>query len=299
MSVDNFFSPDNVPIQRVQFAGLIFDILRLDKVHQGASGNKFFKLKYNFIEAEKQGCGKILTFGGAFSNHILATAISAKACGFQSIGIIRGEEVSNPTLQMAKKYGMKLHFINREEYRNKDNPVLLDGLKNQFDNPFIIPEGGTNKLALKGTSEIHDFIPKHYNLITACFGTGGTLSGLIKGKTEQQKVLGVSVLKGEWVKGELKNLIGKDNDNWDLATKYHFGGYAKWKPELIDFIIEFYEKTGVPLDPIYTGKMMYGLMMEWKKDNISSDDHILAIHSGGLQGIAGFNERFGFDLVEG
>jgi len=298
MSVDNFFSHDNVPIQRVQFAGLIFDILRLDKVHQGASGNKFFKLKYNFIEAEKHRCGKILTFGGAFSNHILATAISAKACGFQSIGIIRGEEVNNPTLQMAKKYGMKLHFINREEYRNKDNPDFLERLKNQFDNPFIIPEGGTNKLALKGTSEIHDFIPKHYNLIMTCFGTGGTLAGLIKGKAEQQKILGVSVLKGEWVKDELKNLIGKDNGNWDLATNYHFGGYAKWKPELIDFIIEFYEKTGVPLDPIYTGKMMYGLMMEWKKDNISSDEHILAIHSGGLQGIAGFNERFGFDLVE-
>jgi 1-aminocyclopropane-1-carboxylate deaminase len=298
MSVKKFFSPDDVPIQRVQFAGLIFDILRLDKIHQGASGNKFFKLKYNFIEAEKKGYNKILTFGGAFSNHIVATAISAKKSGFKSIGIIRGEEVSNPSLQMAKKYGMELYFINRDDYRKKDTAEFIEHLKTSFDNPFIIPEGGTNDLALNGTAEIHDFIPKHYNLITACFGTGGTMAGLIEGKAPHQKILGFSVLKGDWVKDELISLVGNDNDNWTLTTSYHFGGYAKWKQELIDFIIEFYEKTAIPLDPVYTGKMMYGLMMEWKKDNISSDDHILAIHSGGLQGIAGFNQRFGFDLPQ-
>lgn len=298
MSVKKFFSPEDVPIQRVQFAGLIFDILRLDKIHQGASGNKFFKLKYNFLEAEKNGCKTILTFGGAFSNHIVATAISAKSSGFKSIGIIRGEEVNNPTLKLAKNYGMKLHFISREDYRKKETDDFINDLKSKFDNPFIIPEGGTNDLALNGTAEIHDYIPKHYNLITACFGTGGTLAGLIEGKADHQKVLGVSVLKGDWVKDELNSLISKDNGNWDLTTNYHFGGYAKWKYELIDFITEFHEKTAVPLDPVYTGKMMYGLMMEWKKDNISSDDHILAIHSGGLQGIAGFNQRFGFDLPE-
>jgi len=298
MSVKNFFTPDHVPIQRVQFAGLIFDILRLDKIHQGASGNKFFKLKYNFLEAEKNGYKKILTFGGAFSNHIVATAISARKSGFTSIGIIRGDEINNPTLNLAKKYGMELHFISREDYRKKEAAEFLDDLKRKFDNPFIIPEGGTNKLALNGTAEIHDYIPKHYNLITACFGTGGTLAGLIDGKADHQKILGVSVLKGDWVKDELINLVGKDSGNWDLTTNYHFGGYAKWKHELIDFINEFYEKTAVPLDPVYNGKMMYGLLMEWKKDNISSDDHILAIHSGGLQGISGFNQRFGFDLVD-
>lgn len=298
MSVKKFFTPDHVPIQRVQFAGLIFDILRLDKIHNGASGNKFFKLKYNFLEAEKKRNKKILTFGGAFSNHIVATAISAKVCGFQSIGIIRGEKVNNPTLKLAEKYGMKLYFITRDEYRNKEEEEYLNKLRVKFDNPFIIPEGGTNPKAIKGTSEIHEFIPEHYNLITACFGTGGTLAGLIDGKADHQKILGVSVLKGDWVKDELRNLVGNENGNWDIITNYHFGGYAKWKHELIDFITEFYEKTAVPLDPIYTGKMMYGLMMEWKKDNISSDDRILAIHSGGLQGIAGFNQRFGFDLVE-
>jgi 1-aminocyclopropane-1-carboxylate deaminase len=297
MSVKKFFSPDHVPIQRVQFAGLIFDILRLDKIHQGASGNKFFKLKYNFLEAEKNGYDKILTFGGAFSNHIVATAISAKACGFKSIGIIRGEKVNNPTLNLAKKYDMELYFIDREEYRNKERADYITELKSRFGDPYIIPEGGTNRKAILGTAEIHDFIPKHYNLITACFGTGGTLAGLINGKADHQKILGVSVLKGDWVKDELKNLVGKDANTWDLSSQYHFGGYAKWKPELIDFITEFYEKTAVPLDPIYTAKMMYALMMEWKKDNISSDDHILAIHSGGLQGIAGFNQRFGFDLA--
>jgi 1-aminocyclopropane-1-carboxylate deaminase len=296
MSVKKFFSPEDVPIQRVQFAGLIFDILRLDKIHSGASGNKFFKLKYNFLEAEEKGYEKILTFGGAFSNHIVATAISAKACGFKSIAIIRGEEVINPTLNLAKKNGMELYFIDREEYRNKDHPDFISEIQTRFQNPYIIPEGGTNKKAILGTAEIHDFIPKHYNLISACFGTGGTLAGLINGKANHQKVLGISVLKGDWVKNELKSLVGKETNNWELSSQYHFGGYAKWKPELIDFIKEFYEKTAVPLDPIYTGKMMYGLMMEWKKDNISSDDRILVVHSGGLQGIAGFNERFGFEL---
>ncbi|ADR22117.1 1-aminocyclopropane-1-carboxylate deaminase [Marivirga tractuosa] len=297
MSVKKFFTPDHVPIQRVQFAGLIFDILRLDKIHEGASGNKFFKLKYNFLEAEKKGFKKILTFGGAFSNHIAATAISAKACGFQSIGIIRGEKVNNPTLELAIKNGMQLHFIDREDYRNKDQKDFLNDLKNKYDNPFIIPEGGTNEKAIAGTSEIHEFIPDHYNLITACFGTGGTLAGLINAKASHQKILGFSVLKGDWVKDELRNLVDQEKENWELSILYHFGGYAKWKQELIDFIIEFYEKTAVPLDPVYTGKMMFGLMMEWKKDNISSDDHILAVHSGGLQGIEGFNKRFGFDLV--
>jgi len=298
MSVKKFFSPEDVPIQRVQFAGLIFDILRLDKIHQGASGNKFFKLKYNFLEAEKNGFKKVLTFGGAFSNHILATAISAKSSGFESIGIIRGDKISNPTLKLAQEYGMELHFINREDYRQKETEDFIENVKRKFDSPFIIPEGGTNELALNGTAEIHNYIPKHYNLITACFGTGGTLAGLINGKAEHQKILGVSVLKGDWVKEELKNLVDHGKANWDVTTNYHFGGYAKWKQDLIDFISEFYEKTAVPLDPVYTGKMMYGLMMEWKKDNISSDDHILAIHSGGLQGIAGFNQRFGFDLPE-
>jgi 1-aminocyclopropane-1-carboxylate deaminase len=298
MSVRKFFSPEDVPIQRVQFGGLIFDLLRLDKIHAGASGNKFFKLKYNFLEAEKEGFKKILTFGGAFSNHILATAISAKACGFQSVGVIRGEEIMNPTLEKAKENGMKLYFISREEYREKDHADFINFLNKEFDSPYIIPEGGTNEKAIKGTAEIHDFIPKHYNFITACFGTGGTLAGLINGKADHQKILGISVLKGDWVKEELKNLIKYDHNNWDINRQYHFGGYAKWKPELIDFIIEFYEKTSVPLDPIYTGKMMYALMMEWKKDNISADDHILAIHSGGLQGIVGFNERFGFGLAD-
>lgn len=298
MSVEKFFSPKDVPIQRVQFAGLIFDVLRLDKIHAGASGNKFFKLKYNFQEAEKKSYKIILTFGGAFSNHIAATAISSAACGFNSVGVIRGEEVENPTLNLAKRYGMKLHFISREKYKEKDDPGFIDKLKTQFDNPYIIPEGGTNDMAIAGTAEIHNFIPKEYDLIASCFGTGGTLAGLIKGKSGHQNILGVSVLKGDWPKEEIQNLLSQQYENWEINTEYHFGGYAKWKPELISFIEEFYDKTAIPLDPIYTGKLMYGLMMEWKKDKIKSDQNILVIHSGGLQGIKGFNERFGFRLAD-
>ncbi|SMG52153.1 1-aminocyclopropane-1-carboxylate deaminase [Marivirga sericea] len=299
MSVKKFFSPEFVPIQSVLYHELAFDILRLDKIHLGASGNKFFKLKYNFMEAEKKGLKKILTFGGAFSNHIAATAISAKACGFESIGIIRGEEVSNPTLELAKENGMLLHFISREEYRAKEEERGLKELGAKFDHPYIIPEGGTNELAISGTKEIHQYIPDDYGLISTCFGTGGTIAGLIKGKSAKQKLLGFSVLKGEWPEQEIEKLLeGSKEENWEIKTQYHFGGYAKWQPELIDFIQDFYKKTSIALDPIYTGKMMYGLMMELEKGNIKSDQKILAIHSGGLQGVAGFNQRFGFDLAE-
>lgn len=295
MRVENFFQPDIVPIQKVQYGGLIFDVLRMDKIHSGTSGNKFFKLKYNFIEAEKKGHKKILTFGGAFSNHIHATAIAAKACEFEAIGVIRGDEMQNNTLNEAAQNGMHLHFVDRGKYKEKNKPSFQKSLKDLFGDVFIIPEGGTNAKAIKGTKEIMDLIPSQYDLICAPFGTGGTLAGIINAKKDHQHVWGFSALKGEWAKEKLEELTSHQN-GWQLHTDYHFGGYAKWKPELVEFIEDFYEKTAIPLDPVYTGKMLYGVLMEWKKGNISPEQNVLAIHTGGLQGISGFNNRFGFDL---
>jgi 1-aminocyclopropane-1-carboxylate deaminase len=296
MSTNKFFQPEHVSIQKVQYAGLIFDILRLDKIHAAASGNKFYKLKYNILEAEKQKKGTLLTFGGAFSNHIIATAFAANACGFQSIGIIRGDEVENPTLKMAAAQGMKLHFVDRAQYRDKHSPEFTSYLKKQFGDFYLIPEGGTNDLALKGTTEIAEFIPGIYDLICVSVGTGGTIGGLIKGKKENQHIIGFSALKGQWIEKEIEALVTHKN-GWSMNTDSHFGGYAKWKPELIEFINDFYQKTGIPLDPVYNGKMLYGILKMWKAGHISADENILAIHTGGLQGIKGFNFRFG-PLIE-
>ncbi|MBK6265711.1 pyridoxal-phosphate dependent enzyme [Marivirga sp. S37H4] len=292
MTLHKFFQPENVSIQKVHYAGLIFDVLRLDKIHTTASGNKFFKLKHNMLEAKNQEKEVLLTFGGAFSNHIISTAFAAKACGFSSIGIIRGEEIENPVLSLAKEQGMQLEFVSREQYRDKYNPGFIQELRARHGDFYLIPEGGTNHLAVKGTEEINDLIPSVYDLICISVGTGGTIAGLINSKKEHQRILGFSALKGSWIEKEVDEWINGEN-NWQINQENHFGGYAKWKPELIDFINDFYQKTGIPLDPVYNGKMMYGLLNLWKKGEISSDHNVLAIHTGGLQGIIGFNHRFG------
>ncbi len=296
MSPNKFFQPEHVSIQKVQYAGLIFDVLRLDQIHAAASGNKFYKLKYNLIEAVKQKKKTLLTFGGAFSNHIIATAFAAKACGFKSIGIIRGDEVSNPTLKMAELQGMDLQFISREQYREKHSQGFIESLKERIGDFYLIPEGGTNDLALRGTTEITKIIPEIYELICVSVGTGGTIGGLIRGKKEHQRIIGFSALKGKWIEDEISELVPQAK-GWSVNTDSHFGGYAKWKPELIEFINDFYQKTGIPLDPVYNGKMMHGILKMWKSGEISTDEHLLAIHTGGLQGISGFNFRFG-PLIE-
>lgn len=296
MALVNFFQPEHVTIQKVHYAGLIFDVLRLDKIHATASGNKFFKLKHNLQEAENQQKQLILTFGGAFSNHIISTAYAANACGFKSIGIVRGEEVENPTLRAAKAQGMQLKFLKRDKFRHKNHPEFIHKLKEEFGDFYLIPEGGTNSLAIKGTEEISELIPDEYDLICVSVGTGGTMAGLVNSRKDHQHIQGFSALKGAWIEKEVNELVHSEK-GWQINTDNHFGGYAKWKPDLIEFINDFYQKTGIPLDPIYNGKMIYGLLSLWKSGSISADHHILAIHTGGLQGITGFNFRFG-NIIE-
>ena len=265
---------------------------REDTIHPFISGNKYRKLKYNLIEAKNKGFNTLLTFGGAYSNHIAATAYAGHESSLKTIGVIRGEELihswqENPTLRLAKEHGMQLHFVSREAYRKKEHPDFIADLEKQFGPFYLIPEGGTNSFAVKGCEEILTKDDTQFDFVCCCVGTGGTISGLINSSLPNQTVLGFPALKGDFLKEDIYTFVQKDN--WKLISDYHFGGYAKINKELIEFINWFKSKTGIPLDPIYTGKMMFGILDLIKKGKFESGSQILAIHSGGLQGIQGMN----------
>jgi 1-aminocyclopropane-1-carboxylate deaminase len=263
-------------------------------IHPFVSGNKFRKLKYNLEEAKNLGYANLLTFGGAYSNHIAATAYAGKQAGLNTIGVIRGEELvdkieENPTLRFAKKNGMAFHFVSREEYRTKGEHEFLNRLQNQFGEFYMLPEGGTNALAVKGCEEILKKEDSIYDFICCAVGTGGTISGIINSAQNQQKVLGFPALKGDFIRNDIRKFA--QQKNWDIITDYHFGGYGKINADLISFINRFKAKYSIPLDPIYTGKMMYGILDLMAKDFFPKESKILAIHTGGLQGIEGMNIR--------
>ncbi|MFA7446294.1 MAG: pyridoxal-phosphate dependent enzyme [Flavobacteriaceae bacterium] len=269
-------------------------IKREDQLHPYISGNKFRKLKYNLLEAKKQGHSTLLTFGGAFSNHISAVSYAAKVYGFQSIGVVRGEELQNkisenPTLSFAQANGMQFEFVSREDYREKDSEVFIEKLHQKYGNFYLIPEGGTNDLAVKGCEEILTEQDDFFDYICCAVGTGGTISGIINSSKPHQKVLGFPALKGDFLESEIKKFTKKDN--WKLVHDYHFGGYAKINEPLIAFINEFRKQTEIPLDPVYTGKMCYGVYDLIRKGYFEKEANILLIHTGGLQGIAGMNEK--------
>ena len=272
------------------------DVKREDEIHPFVSGNKFRKLKYNIKQAIDLNKQAILTYGGAYSNHICATAAAAHLCGLKSIGIIRGEELAkhqeenklNPTLDFAKHENMQFQFIDRESYRKKDNPEEQQKLLERYGDVYIIPEGGTNELAVKGCEEILHSTDVTYGIITCCVGTGGTIAGLINSSWDHQKVYGFSALKGH-AHEDIKHFTSKAN--YQIFEEDVFGGYGKTSTELIEFINSFYRCTSIKLDPIYTGKMMYRLFDMIERHQVPQNTKILAIHSGGLQGIDGFNRR--------
>lgn len=269
-------------------------IKREDLIHPFISGNKYRKLKYNILKAKELKKATLLTFGGAYSNHIAATAYAGKSNGFKTIAVIRGDELnskieSNPTLKFAKTCGMEFKFISREEYRLKSKNNFIKNLKIEFGDFYLVPEGGTNDLAVKGCEEILNDEDSDFDFICCCVGTGGTISGLINASKPHQKILGFPALKGDFIREDIRKFARKNN--WDVITDYHFGGYGKIKPELITFINDFKKKYHIPLDPIYTGKMMYGIFDLIEKQFFTNDSKILAIHTGGLQGIDGMNIR--------
>lgn len=267
-------------------------IRREDLIHPFVSGNKFRKLKYNLIEAQKQNHDTLLTFGGAFSNHIAAVAFAGKQHGFKTIGIIRGDELAgqscqNPTLKFARECGMALDFVSRENYRafTKNTGAVLK----KFAGCYLIPEGGTNELAVRGCAEILDDTDAVYDYICCPVGTGGTISGLVNCSKSGQQVLGFPALKGDFLQKDIRKFAKADN--WTLINGYDFGGYARITPELVQFLNGFYHSHKIPLDPVYTGKMVFGVMDLISKGYFPEGSKILLIHTGGLQGIAGMNEK--------
>ncbi len=267
-------------------------IKREDLLHPFVSGNKFRKLKYNLLQAKAEKQTTLLTFGGAFSNHIAAVAFAGQENGFKTIGIIRGDELGdkineNPTLSFAQNCGMQLEFVSREEYRLKSETTFLGNLKQKFGDFYLVPEGGTNALAVKGCEEILTEEDAQFDYVCCAVGTGGTISGIINSILPHQKVLGFPALKGDFLKEEIRNFA--TNENWELISEYHFGGYGKVNPELIEFINRFYATTQIPLDPIYTGKMVYGVINLIEQNYFPENAKILLIHTGGIQGIQGMN----------
>ena len=278
--------------------GIELYIKREDEIHPFVSGNKFRKLKYNIQEAKKTNKNTLLTFGGAFSNHIVATAVAGYLTDFKTIGVIRGEELGldvsntlskNTTLKNSYEHNMQFEFVSRELYRNKLEDSFINNLKEKYGDFYLIPEGGTNDLAIKGCEEILTVSDAKFDYICCAVGTGGTISGVINTSSKQQKVIGFPALKGNFLFDDIKKLTSKSN--WSLQTNYHFGGYAKYTDELIRFINDFNKDTGVLLDPIYTGKMMFGILDMINKNQFKKGSKILAIHTGGIQGIEGFNQK--------
>lgn len=282
----------NQEIIAFKHKGISLSIKREDLLHPEISGNKYRKLKFNLLKARKENQTTLLTFGGAFSNHIAAVAYAGKKFGFKTIGIIRGDELEskatqNPTLATAKENGMQLVYITRTEFKQKDTKSFIEQLHAKYGTFYLIPEGGTNALAITGCEEIITQEEYTFSHLCCAVGTGGTISGIINASKANQTVLGFPSLKGSFLSDDICKFVKKKN--WGLIDDYHFGGYGKINEELIYFLNTFFDATGIPLDPVYTGKMMYGIYNLIEKEYFPEGSNILAIHTGGLQGIKGMN----------
>jgi len=292
-----FFQNFTPQIQRIDTpmfpeVGTTLSVLREDEVHPLVSGNKFRKLKYTLQDAQQTGAVTLLTFGGAYSNHIAAVAAAGFELGIKTIGVIRGEELlhktkENPTLCFAQEKQMQLHFVTRAAYKNKANPSVLQELERQFGAFYLIPEGGTQALAVQGCEEILSDRTKKFDYICVPVGTGGTIAGIVKASQPHQTVLGYSALKGAFQKKEIEKYT--DKANFKIIDDYCFGGYAKIDLQLVRFMNDFKQQTQIQLDPVYTGKMMFGILDGMKNGKFKENSRILAVHTGGLQGIAGMN----------
>ena len=266
-------------------------VKRDDLIHLYLSGNKWRKLKFNLLQAKKQQQNTLLTFGGAYSNHIHATAAAGKIFGFNTIGIIRGEpcEPLNSTLSFARDQGMQLSYVDRKTYRHKTDLGFIQQLRQQYGDFYLIPEGGSNQQALPGCAEIltelqqQISVPVDY-VCMAC-GSGGTLAGMASIASNTQ-LLGYAVLKNaDFLNESVNQLLNNANTgNWQIILDYHFGGYAKRNKGLMDFLTDFKHKFGIPIEPVYTAKMFYGLFDMIKTNFFPKHSTIVAIHTGGLQG---------------
>ena len=309
----------DIPLQTINSSvfkekRLSVSILRTDLYDPLISGNKWFKLKYNLLAAAEQNIQTLISFGGPYSNHLHALAAAGKKYHLKTIGIIRGEEhlPLNPTLADAQTMGMSLFYINRQDYRQKHHPlfiaVLIQQLKAQLllsedEAYYLVPEGGTNSLAIKGAAEICSYIPRKTDFICVACGTGGTMAGIIHGLQKNNhsnsKVLGFPALKGaQFLENTINTLLQSYATNIpeqyiqrEFIYDYHFGGFGRMTTELARFIIEFEKKYSIPLDPVYTAKMMYAIVELINNNYFPPDSQILIIHTGGLQGRRGMDAQ--------
>lgn len=293
--------PPEIPLQPIdneliRLKGVSLNVLRLDTIELYSGGNKFFKLKYNLEEALKSGASRLLTFGGAWSNHLAAVAtVMGKGSAVSEqikevIAVIRGEEPRelSKTLRFCKEKGLKLHFVSRSDYREKTEDDFISGLKKQFGDFFLLPEGGSNALAVKGCAEIPGLIKQDFDIICCPVGSGGTLAGITAGLHQDQKALGYVALKNGHYLQETVFKLGADKTRFNLLHDFHFGGFAKTSPELLSFKRSFEKEQGFLLDFVYTSKMFFGIFEMLKNDAFPPGTRLVAIHTGGLQGNAGF-----------
>ncbi len=299
MVIEDAIRIDYINDRTLQERDTRLGILRLDLLHPVISGNKWFKLKENIHSALSLGYSTVLTFGGAWSNHLVATAAAAQAAGLKAIGMVRGlhaDAATSATLQECRDLGMQLQPLSREDYNRKEDAALLASLDSQYGHPYIIPEGGNNAAGIQGSGAIANYIPADATLVTLAIGTGTTFCGIRQRLAQPCSMLGFPVMKGgDYLQQEISARIPQAG-NWQLDSRYHFGGFARHRPELIDFMNDFYEKHQVPLDFVYTAKMMWGLLDRIRNDGLAEHRHIIAIHTGGLQGNRSIKDQLRFPL---
>lgn len=263
------------------------DMLRLDLLHPVVSGNKWYKLRLNVKHAIENGFKTIVTSGGGFSNHLIATAFTAKRFGIKSVGIVRGKyDLLTPTLKACIAEGMELIFVTQEDYKNSHQPEWAANIVAHFDEIMIIPEGGANEWGRAGAGLLSRFVKEDYTHVIVSVGTGTTLIGLRNKISEQQQILGFVPMKnGAYLKDNISSHLapGKDK-NWQLFDDWHLGGFGKWNNELLGFMNDFYRENNIPLDIVYTSKMMFGIRELLANNSFSSCDKLLCVHTGGLQG---------------
>jgi 1-aminocyclopropane-1-carboxylate deaminase len=295
MNIDlQFYSPvHQIKNKLFDEQGLTVFIKRDDLIHPIISGNKWRKLKYILKKAQAENKNHLVTFGGAYSNHLLATAAAAAKFGFKSTGIVRGEPVNNDTLFLCRLHGMELIFTDRESYRDK--PALFNKHFANHPNVFFIDEGGASAEGAEGCSELIDELTETYDHIFCACGTGTTSGGILNGiKTRSlaAQFHAIPVLKnGGFMRDEINRFLLEPID-FNLHTDYHFGGYGKTEPPLIEFIKQFVAQTGILIEPVYTGKMLYAIYDLAAKGYFKPGERILAIHSGGIWGLLGMKEKF-------
>jgi 1-aminocyclopropane-1-carboxylate deaminase/D-cysteine desulfhydrase-like pyridoxal-dependent ACC family enzyme len=272
---------------RLARAGVQVWLKRDDLIHPEVPGNKWRKLKYNLIQATRSGHHTLLTFGGAYSNHLRATAAAGRYLGFTTIGVVRGEEHRplNSSLQFAADRGMELTYLSRDAYRRRNDQQLIDGLRAEFGDYYLLPEGGSNELAVRGCAELPAELDPDFDLICCPGGTGGTLAGIASGLRPGQRALGFSVLKGgEFLARDVARLqqrtYGASTSNWLVDCDFHFGGFARRDARLDAFVADFRARHGLQLDWVYVAKMMYGLVTRAEQGAFEPGSRIVAVVTG-------------------